>query len=320
MMDSYSMRANMVPALRRRCGFTLVELLVVVAILGLLLALLLPAVQRVRESAHRVRCQNNLRQLALATLFYLNDTSTFPPAVVVRLSGTMDPCDLFAGSSTAFQRAPWTVYLLPYIEEQTRRNHFDLLQPFYSLAVTDNPINRPWQEQRLTKFECPSDPNSTGKNANCNYFAVMGGGTNHWCVASGTRYKYNNGLMYPNSAVSRLDVPDGLSNTLLLGESRYLQLRGGNPNFYGSWGSSYYSNAGTLPVTAAAARNPINSSPLNPARDNTIGVQTHTFGSHHPGGCFFALADGSVHFLRDTIDSAVYHALGVRNDGGGGVP
>jgi prepilin-type N-terminal cleavage/methylation domain-containing protein/prepilin-type processing-associated H-X9-DG protein len=293
----------------RRPGFTLIELLVVIAILAILIGLLLPAVQKVREAAARTRCSNNLKQLAIALHTHHDARGAFPAGYVVDAGGT--------------PRMPWTVALLPHLEQGPLYAKFDPAGTFYAFLVTGSETNKPHQTVRLTAFECPADPNSSDANQNINYFAVQGGNATDGTVTSGSfpqRFNYTNGVMYKGSAVRISDVTDGTTNTFLVGETRYLALKGGCNDacagtFWGTWGSTYYPGGGQMPTTAAAARDPINSSAIDPNVNFTFEVQTRMFGSRHPGGCHFALCDGSVRFVREAVDAAVYQAAGTRADG-----
>jgi prepilin-type processing-associated H-X9-DG protein len=233
-------------------------------------------------------------------------------------------------------RMPWALAILPYLEDAARASALNPNASFFSLRFDLNETNKPTQVARNKKFECPSDPNSNDSNANCNYFAVQGGGTvaGTYCVSTGgfpNRYNYTNGIMYNHSTVRVADVLDGTSNTFLVGESKYLSLKSGcvgacGGAYWGSWGSTFYNygsaGGGTMSVTAAAARDPINASTIDPAQNYTFEVQTRMFGSRHNGGCNFCLADGSVKFVSESVDLATYQAMGSRNDGlpaGGGI-
>ncbi|MBA4187437.1 MAG: prepilin-type cleavage/methylation domain-containing protein [Planctomycetaceae bacterium] len=292
-----------------RNGFTLIELLVVIAIIAILLGLLFPAVQKVREAAARTKCSNNLKQLALGLHSHHDAHGTLPAGYFIDAAGT--------------PRMPWTVALLPFVEEGPRFAQFDPLGTFYAFLVTGSETNKPYQTVRLKLYECPSDPNSSDANQNINYFAVQGGNTVDGAVTSGgfpQRFNYTNGTMYKGSRIRLTDITDGTTNTFLVGETRYMALKGGCNGacagiYWGSWASTYYTGGGQMPTTAAATRDPINSSTIDPNVNYTFEVQTRMFGSRHFGGCHFALADGSVRFVRESIDSAVYQSAGTRADG-----
>ncbi|MGE3805692.1 MAG: DUF1559 domain-containing protein [Gemmataceae bacterium] len=307
--------------MQHRRGFTLIELLVVIAIIGVLMSLLLPAAQKVREAARRATCQNKLRQLAIAMHNYLDVQRHFPAGY--RYDG-VDPCD----GSKAQGRMPWALAILPQLEQGNRYRQIDPNGSFHSKKPNSKETNKPMQTQRNPLFECPSDHNNTDENANSNYFAVQGGGTDpsSYCRCDKRypgRQNYYNGIFYHNSDTRIADITDGTSNTYLLGETRYLGVYSGNPNasgqwWYATWGSTFFNGNATMPLTLAATRMPINGSDVDPGVDAQLARNTVSavmFGSRHEGGCHFALADGSVRFVSQNIDLATYQSMGIRNDG-----
>lgn len=317
----------------RSGGFTLIELLVVIAIIAILIALLLPAVQQAREAARRTQCKNNLKQLGLALHNYLDTHQVFPPGSMgsKAVSGTTW-CSSSSGDATAMGLgAPWTVMILPFLDEGPRYNNFNFNLKFMSSTnVTCGCANDAQCLKPNTKFQCPSDPAGSSGVAINNYFGVQGGGatpdTPNGCgvpSTSPTRVFYMNGAMFYNSAISTRDFSDGTSNVYMIGETKYAQHPAGRPDgFYITWASSAkYDNSGT-PATLAAARLQINSSTLDPLKTNTFEIQTQLFGSRHTGGCHFLLADGSVQFVSENINLATYQTMAIRNDGfpvGGGL-
>lgn len=323
-------RRPIVTRRRHTCheGITIIELLVVIAIIGLLLALLIPAIQAAREAGRRITCSNNLHQIGIAMQNYESALGAFPPgAITHRTSDAHINCNV-GGSANADSFAPWTVLLLPYLERRPESERFRYDLPFFGLYHLPAPAqNSSAQLTRCAAYECPSDPNSRGENANTNYFGVQGGGAVPDCTSTPPfdgRVFFYNGLFYNNSHIGFRDVTDGSSNTMAVGETRYLQLKGGGSQssglFYGTWASSFWTvgsqgTSSSMPVTLAAAMDAINSVALNPERDWTVEHQTRLFGSYHPSGCNFLLVDGHVRFLNDAVDLAVYRSLGIRNDG-----
>jgi prepilin-type N-terminal cleavage/methylation domain-containing protein len=300
-----------------RGAFTLIELLVVIAIIAILIGLLLPAVQKVREAAARTKCQNNLKQLGLALHNYHDQAGVFPPGGFTVATGC-----LLIGNEHTSGRAPWTVLILPYIEETGRFNTYQLDQSFAGLAWSTQAVNRPVQFTRNTKFECPSDPANNGQSNN-NYLACMGGGVTAECVAGSdpSRRIFRNGIFFANSQTRITDITDGTTNTVLVGESKYFvnaaQRRKINAtdNAHQGWDSSLrgHANGGfTIPVNLCATNNPINSV-LD--ANGSFGPQTSTYGSHHIGGANFCMADASVTFIRNDIEINLYRSLGTINDG-----
>lgn len=289
----------------RQSGFTLVELLVVIAIIGILIALLLPAVQAAREAARRSQCSNQMKQLALALHNYHDTFRVFP-------AGGRH------GSNT--NQLSWAVGILPYIEQSPLYTKFDFKINGYGNHLY-HALNR------IDTFLCPSgkvdrsetssedatDPVTNVKDRpyTIHYYGVMGPkglipqfGTT---TANPPSYQVLNptdphggfalqGILGRNTAKSMRDITDGTSNTLMLGEISW-----NNANCYRSWvrGGDGQPSASCKNVTHA-----INLIKYNNA-DNFNDV---SFGSQHPGGCQFAIADGSVRFLQESIDMDLYRA------------
>ncbi len=288
-----------------RRGFTLVELLVVIAIIGILIALLLPAVQAAREAARRMQCTNNLKQLGLALHNYHASERSFPSS----------------GGST--NDAPpvmtigFLVTLMPHLEQKATYDRFD--QTYWS-ADTNLEIG---SSQILSEFICPSDGQQPFDKATplehrtTNYLGVMGAGRNENDVVdledSTCGDYYTDGILYPDSHIRIADITDGTSNTLAIGERTY-QLRGW---LKGTW---YYQDQMICAISAGNISWPINSDPKILCYANCPGARTlllndFFFGSRHPGGSNFVLADGSVHFVDETIDFEIFQDMATRNGG-----
>lgn len=317
---------------RPRAGFTLIELLVVIAIIGILIGLLLPAVQKVRDAANRIKCANNLKQLALAMHNYHSAQETLPSGVQTNGTGPCPTDDTqghgfgHPGATSASRTgAPWTVLILPFLEDDNRYRAFNVktgtffgLAPLTAVGYSETAQ----QELRNIKYECPADPNSHDGLANNNYMGVMGGGTAYTdadvCYTLTTRVGTSNGVLYNNSNVRLTEIVDGTSNTFMIGESKYQQIYGiGYGNSFGAtWASSWYTSGGPMNQNLAVCMNGINSSNVDPASGSaTHEIYTSTFGSRHTGGCYFALADGSVQFVSQNIDITTYRTLAKRADG-----
>ena len=146
-------------------GFTLVELLVVIAIIGILIALLLPAVQAAREAARRITCANRMKQIGLAVHLYADAHNTFPAGARSELADTDGGFCLF--SRPAGQNVPWSVAILPYFDENPHYETFDLDRGFQGFFY-NNSVNKLSQFVPNNKFQCPSDPNSTAESTNSN--------------------------------------------------------------------------------------------------------------------------------------------------------
>ena len=308
----------MTPRSSVRSAFTLVELLVVIAIIAILIALLLPAIQKVREAANRARCQNQLRQLAIALHNHHDQQGTLPAGARTTLPGDFPLCGTTAPGTTknVSGRAPWTVMILPYLEDQQRYDRFNLNVAFMGLIPDDQNTsqpNRTEQERPNPRFQCPSDPRAVKSGSLNTYFGVQGGGPAAQCTAQlrPSSVFFNNGVLYHNSKVRLSDITDGTTQTLMIGENKY-QFPLTTGIFYGStWASSYRTDANgyAMANNLCAALEPIN------APTTALYDQSRIFGSYHPGGAQFAMADASVHFLRDGMDLITYRALGARNDG-----
>jgi type II secretory pathway pseudopilin PulG len=294
-------------ASQRRGGLTLVELLVVIGIIGALLAMIIPAVQAVREAGRRAQCQNNLKQLAVAVHQFHDTHNRFPPG---QCGGNYK----FGPDSVAWS---WLARILPHIEQDALYQQGGV--PSKTLKASGI------ADRQIPLFLCPSDSFShVGPRidaGNLDGFAV--GQTNYKGVSGanwgadgsqkldniGTAWRnegvngsydgYDNGdgILWRSDVRQRIgmrNVVDGLSRTLLIGED----LPG--KNRWCSW--PYANNAyGTCAIP-----------PNSTWDDANWWPNTHSFRSVHSGGLFFALADGSVQFVREDISPGIYRALATR--------
>jgi prepilin-type processing-associated H-X9-DG protein len=298
---------------------------VVIAIIAILIGLLLPAVQKVREAAARMKCQNQIKQIALAVHNYHDAIGFLPHAYVgsVQLS--------------------WHVFILPYMENENQFRAMDTTTPGSYVTVANR--NNPHGLRKITNFLCPSGTvermalNSPPNNVNppdrvpsttgeapytVHYYGVTGPrGTN---PATGTAYQVSScthdgvpmaltGMFQPdvlnNSTQGKIkltDVTDGLTNTYMIAEMSWDSTFGTR---YRSWLRGGESSA----CYCVGARNLTNV--MNSGRtSNRIGQYNDVpFGSMHTGGANFSLGDGSVRFVRDSIDFNTYKAYGSRNGG-----
>ncbi len=275
---------------RVRTAFTLIELLVVIAIIAILIGLLLPAVQKVREAANRTQCSNNLKQIGLGCHTYATTYRAFPPAYKA------------SGSSPGWG---WAAHILPYVEQG----------PLYqTLGVATRPFGggaNPAQptaatQTRLTVFRCPSD---TGPDLNP--IRHNHGMANYRAVAGPTTYPTFSadmdmgGVMYQNSKIRIPMITDGTSNTLLIGECLFDEPSAKKaaiwPGMTGVYNGSIYISDVMWWVDDATAQ--------------VNGPAPQAFSSRHQGGAFFAFCDGSVRFFFDTVNPATVKWLAGRNDG-----
>ncbi len=283
-------------------GFTLIELLVVIAIIAILIGLLLPAVQKVREAAARAKCSNNLKQIGLAMHSYHDVTGALPPGYVSNNPGV--PGSTSWCRSGGVQRAPWTVLILQHLEQAPLHNQFNFNVPFQS---TSNQMDAPNDAVivPLTVYQCPSDIRIAQNPNYASYAGVQGGGNapdcgNSGCSPANERGSYVSGMLYAGSKIKLTDATDGTSNVFLIGESRY-----GNA----AWGASAKQDSCSYPRNIAGTQDQINLFPNQGVHD------TRGFSSYHVGGCFFVMGDGSVQFVKQSIDLNVYRQLGRRGDG-----
>jgi prepilin-type N-terminal cleavage/methylation domain-containing protein len=304
----------------RRRGFTLIELLVVIAIIAILIGLLLPAVQKVREAAARAKCQNNLKQLALAMHSYHDGTGSLPPGSKGGMTGNGNfPApwaDPHYGSSLPWGHFSWAALILPYVEAGNLYNTIDFTKPAYAAAIYEDlsgggsPVSRgpagdPANQLAATSmpklFVCPSarrgstDPTGTQQK---DY--GVNGGTGVCCPERSSANQ--DGVFWVQSQVHLTDISDGTSNTFLLLEKGNWFDQSWLPDGYGSnhfffvhHPSQGYVQGYTLPNSDAWN----NRGPQGP----------------HTGGVLVALADGHISFVPNNISSAVYRALFTRAGG-----
>lgn len=324
----------------KRHAFTLIELLVVMAIIGVLIGLLLPAVQAARESARRMQCVNNLKQLALGAHNFESANGSFPP-----------------GTSPGPSLASARVFLLPFLEEGNRYNRFDL-----AANVSDSSTNLTARNQDVAMFLCPSDT-STGRwvdpplvagdppveSGRSNYYGNLG--THAWGFNQSPNYtkdaRYAGVFAYV-SATRLADITDGSSNTVIFAEVKRgafpnkseIDIVVVQPNLWGTGNPT--TNVNNLTPPAVCNKLPgyreINYTGLQYQRGAFASIfYTHTAvpnskkrdcvvfptldqghlasRSYHPGGVNVAFCDGSVRFIKESIYLDVWKALGTRAGG-----
>lgn len=272
----------------RRAGFTLVELLVVIAIIGILVALLLPAVQAAREAARRTQCQNNLRQYGIAIHNY-HDVQNWLPI----------------GNTWARM---WTFQsrILPYMEQGNIYKLIDYKYPStcFDYGASQQAISRDRDPgyHMVTVDICPSDPLG-GRVCETNASTVGYHGTTEYLGVMGTSSTSNDGTFYSDSRIGLESITDGTSNTIIMGE------RGIPSDLYWGW---TYCGAG-YDGTGDGDNQCSTKYPFSPGKDD--GAHNLHFWAHHPGGGQFLFGDTSVSYMSYNVNFATFQALSTRNRG-----
>ncbi|UUO07789.1 DUF1559 domain-containing protein [Blastopirellula sp. J2-11] len=298
----------------RRPGFTLVELLVVIAIIGVLIALLLPAVQQAREAARRMQCSNHLKQIGLALHTYHDSSGAFPP-----------------GGYSDGNQLSWHARILPFIEQQA---FYELIDWTASGYQANKPLSLDFVPDG---YHCPSNsseklrgtwgsgkvngestytqhyngvagPIGVNPQTGQNYPLLIGATYHSACTGASDERKGMaiGGTLYVDSKVRFGDITDGTSNTLVVGE-----------RFEGetSWLAGT-SNTVAWPCDAAGFKNlEYSVNFCGPNESCGSYYNSRPFSSNHPGGALFAIGDGSVKFIAETIDFDILLALASRNGG-----
>lgn len=313
-----------ITSIHRRRGFTLVELLATIAIVGLLVALLLPAVQSAREASRRVVCQNKIKQVSLAVLAHESAQQVFPMGVRLLITPGKDA--FCPDEPYTSLREPYTVAILPYADQASTYQAFAFDKAFpINNGKSGDVVNATQARNVNQAFLCPSTTLQVGPYNH--YMACAGGGTPtaSGCKASsdGAMITYTNGIMHTNSAVRAAHVRDGLGNTYLIGESPYMvhadAANGSNPSWgqavHGLWASGMFTLAAWRHYTnLVSAVDAINFYPANVPNpiESRVG---RTFGSSHSGGCNVAMGDGAVVFVSENRAIDIHRSMGARRDG-----
>jgi len=309
----------------RSRGFTLVELLVVIAIIGVMVGLLLPAVQAAREAARRMQCSNNLKQIGLALHNYESTYRTFPPGFISRVTGTWPG----GGNDPIPEAGPgWSMFAM-ILQQLEQSNLHSIIN--FNLPITD-PANQVARRTIVKEYQCPTDtwntqvtvwPNSLGITdlASCSYIGCLGGGNPANAPGYTAMYEQQpfNGMFHRNVAVRHGDITDGTSNTIGLGERASMF----TPN---GWAGVIPTGQTVFSPLIAQRRGQVVGDTARPAITMaTVHVRTGGpnaptgspggFWSPHPGGCLFLLMDGSTHTIATSIDMAIFRAMAGRNDG-----
>jgi prepilin-type N-terminal cleavage/methylation domain-containing protein/prepilin-type processing-associated H-X9-DG protein len=283
-----------------RHGFTLVELLAVIAIIGVLVALLLPAMQAAREAARKAQCANNLRQIARALHAYHDGRRSFPPSTVV----------------DKYYRGwwSWTARILPELDERPLYERLDLREDVWANCHKV----KPYTSQRLAVLVCPSDPNGGQVHesddecpggegfALTNYFGCRGTTRPNPEADGFSPLDLAHDGVFPgvNRTARLAQIVDGASKTILVGE------RPADPALLLGWWA-----AGVGIDERGLGDQVLDLSEGFYSEDHTAESRLFRYWSHHPSGAQFAMCDGSVRFLAYSIDEPTFRALGSRNGG-----
>ncbi len=314
---------------RRTAAFTLVELLVVIAIIGVLVALLLPAVQAAREAARRSQCTNNMRQVSLALLGFEDSKKTFPAArmgcdtvgATPYIGVDCNSKKSSTGDELAYHGASAFVQILPYLELQALHRQLNIADvPLWSASSGSTWYNvtgvSDAYQQRPAMYVCPSDseakplseykhevPARSPDPATGSYANVAGtaGPPN-----SATLKYENDGVFFYNRMMKIAEITDGLSNTIFVGET----IDGHSLENNNIWTNGNRGNS-TMRTTQTPLNTPIGASVVGTA--NTLTPGSHGgFNSRHPSGANFAYGDGHVIFVSESIAENVYDAIATR--------
>jgi prepilin-type N-terminal cleavage/methylation domain-containing protein/prepilin-type processing-associated H-X9-DG protein len=324
----------------RRSGFTLVELLVVIAIIGILIALLLPAVQAAREAARRSQCTNNLKQMGLALHNYADSFKKFPSGSIAMGHGP-----------TAF------VLMLPYLEQRALHAQLKFNPDSYYFGSTASDVNMALHDVTIPAYVCPSSPLDPFGYTTCSscsvqpttnrkllkgsYVLIMGGLTHSSVDNQAAKGPMSaGGVFLRGRAIGFQDITDGTSNTMAIGEQgdwgkvvasntrTDIRASDGSGLWMAMWTNTNPSGNGTLTAAGltdhrcyamTTVAKPIGFKESIAGAAGTPGTQPNNCNtplqSAHPGGCNVLLCDGSVRFLSESLQLQTLYDLANRDDG-----
>ncbi|MCA9224905.1 MAG: DUF1559 domain-containing protein [Pirellulaceae bacterium] len=341
--SSFSLSGEHVMVRSRRLGFTLVELLVVIAIIGVLVAMLLPAVQAAREAARRSSCANNLKQQGLAIQNYHDTYKVFPPALIA--SGRYNNAAYHTAHGGVKNTTGW-ILLAPFYEQGPLHDNYNFGAPSsvsspYGAAIANgqpDTVNKAIYSAKIEMLLCPSHPQAgeivnSGAGNSADFYSRNDAVRTSYLFSTGVFTDYDQpwqnlsgdmrqGTFGNDGAANMAALTDGTSNTIATGEAAGGRFK--TSTSYGPWGlngahtcchgrtvSTITSNVPTPTATESRDWH------INAAYNNdTLGRQyAWGWGSLHPGGAQFALCDGSTRFLPETMDYGILVRLAYIHDG-----
>lgn len=307
----------------RRFGFTLIELLVVIAIIAILIGLLLPAVQKVREAAARAQCANNFKQMALAVHGYHDQYGLFPPGGIT---------EGFCCSTQS--RTTWTIEILPFIEQQS------IYQMYNNNVTNENAANAPVRVLRIKTYECPSDASEGGMgvtnrpasgpgsslqymygsyravSGRANITAPLGWMDNAEGLALPRHYMGVLHTVWPARGLNQermASIVDGTSNTLLLGE--YHTRTNARRRTFWAYTYTSYNQSSVHPASHTYLNDFTRCEQISASLGLDNRPCRRAFGSFHSGGSNWAMADGSVRFIPQSVDMNLLANMATINGG-----